>query len=52
MGILNRAKPGSLAVDTPPVTRPFNQTPPARRVMSCPLSKREVSVLAGMADGM
>jgi hypothetical protein len=42
----------TVTVDTPPVTRPFNQTPPARRVMSCPLSKREVSVLAGMADGM
>jgi DNA-binding NarL/FixJ family response regulator len=45
------AKPGSLAVDPALVTRLFDQPPPAGRALARPLSKRELSVLVGMADG-
>ena len=45
------ANPGSLAIDPALLTRLFDQPPPARRALARPLSKRELSVLVGMADG-
>jgi DNA-binding NarL/FixJ family response regulator len=45
------AKPGSLAVNPALVIRLFDQPPPAGRALARPLSKRELSVLVGMADG-
>lgn len=49
---LRTATPGSLAVKPALVTRLFDQPPaPARAALARPLSKRELSVLLGMADG-
>ena len=49
---LRTATPGSLAVDPALVTRLFDQPPAlARAALARPLSKRELSVLVGMADG-
>jgi DNA-binding NarL/FixJ family response regulator len=45
------AKPGSLAVNPALVTRLFDPPRPAGRALARPLSKRELSVLVGMADG-
>ena len=52
LNTVRTATPGSLAVDPALVTRLFDRPPPPPRpALARPLSKRELAVLVGMADG-